>query len=1075
MAEVQIVKYRIITKRDDTIISGHYIETMWDDVAGSFVVYHGSLFDNTVPRHVITEGPDLGAIDIDHVELTEINPIHYSFCNGVNLQSFEVKSLFPYATKISTPNHFSCTSTVCDLQISDDFTIQAASDFTTADGAVEVSATSSNGTIKYSLDPAFNYSSQGQTSGLFAGLYPGTYTITAKDALGCIDQITIEIPVPNTYGVLYRADYKDVNGIPSRVDILERGFEGAVTEVDSGPDPFIQKMGGDAQQNKFQPIMPTEAIVTLWSPSNFYFRNLFTQDERKYQVRWYKDFGNSTVGFTPATLPPLSEWTNVAGADTDWTTGTTPSVGSTSDLLKGTYAFEAGKEYTFDFTFEKPANTNFNWTVLIILLNSSDGQASFNSEHQKIISFTKSASSFSGTFNFIAPANATALAVKVIIPDGEIPGNFSINSFTDLTPAETPGLLGYELKWLGYVIPNNYSEPYIKDPYPVQITATDGLSDLKNFDFVDKDGNEYREDILTLDAIAEILAKTDLGINIQIVINRYETSMLKTASKDPLAQCKFNPATFYHGGEIMNCFDVLTEILKPFGGVIKQRKGKWFIANPEELVTTANYREFDSSGTLVTNGTVSDIVNIDTAKMADRVVMEGGSQMLEVVPAYGKLFFEHTLLKHASLIASYSFEPEDTYQDENGLKLFRSWNVNIANSPGATYGIKETKAFEGDYNFFLKYAGGYTSDVTGFGEVVITSAPINIEYEREDAFEFRFSYASLVGAGATGFLPWVKLKWMLKVGSYYYNETTGEWTTDALQKYNDIIIDRFNETLEKKVTALFRAVGALTTESAMVEFVQTSNSTYDFANTDELKATPTTTKPIRAKMKVNVSSTIVHFYVLQEGTDAESLPNIVRPNDYATGTNERIWVSEDSRTVRGRHVEYNFLDNVVLLHFPNGTVPPENITIERTNNTGIKIDFEEAYLLNDIDIDNINNSERTYKNFFKKLDGTPTQTWQRTYRPGRGKLLDLHSEDVVSQYKTPSNKITGSFFIDREVLPSTVLNEVNDGNTKYMFMGYELNDKHATIGFDIVELKDTVTGDALDAGFTIGFSLGFRS
>ena len=1078
-----LVRYRIITDRGSGIVAGNYIEVFWDDVNNVFVV-HKFDDENDTSGTVMTSGPDLGADRIDHVPVTAVAPIPYSFCDGLNLQTFRKQSLFPYANKVSTPNHFSCLSTVCDLQIGDDFTIQAASDFVTPDGAVEVVATSSNGEIRYSLNPDFVFS-EGQVSGLFAGLMQGAYTITAKDELGCIDQITITIPVPQEHGVLYRFDYKDVNQIPSRVDILERGYVGEIIEVDGGPDPFVLTSEGSGGINKFTPVVPSTGVLTLWSPSNFYFRDLFTQDDRKYQMRHYKNYGNTDPSFVPAALPALEDWVNVnydgAGSEA-WSVGALPSVtvassivGGATDLYRTDYAFEEGRTYSFGYTFRSGVGYIAFASILIQIVDASNNVLAQRVVNMAQTTFTTDPVTQSGVYSFVAPSGAVGITFQ--ITSWNLSQTFYVDAFTNETPGQG-GASGYELKWLGHPIPNNYSESYAKDPYPVIITATDGLADLKNFDFLDKDGNKYRDDITAIDAIAEILAKTDLGINIQTVINRFETRMSQAATDDPLAQCKFSPETFYHEGKMTSCMDVLSEILKPFGAVIKQRKGKWFIANPEELVTSANYREFDSNGTLITNGTVEDIVNIKGAIFADRAVMEGGGQMLEVVPAYGKLFFEHTLLKNASLIKSHGFEKEDTYFDSNGVEQLRNWNINIANAPGATYGIKETKALEGDYNLYLKYGGGWATDIAGFGEVVVTSTPIEVEYENEDAFEFRFGYASLIGGGETGFIPWIKLKWSLKVGAYYFNETTGEWTTDALQKYNDVLIERFNETLEKKITAPFRVVGALTLEAAQVEFVLTNNTTYDFASIAALKDTPTTTKPIGAKMKVFVSSTIVHYYVLREGTDAESLPDVVRPNDYAASTNERIWVSEDSRTVRGRHVDYNYLDNVVLLHFPKGAEPPEDVTIERTNNAGIKVNLEEAYLLNDIDIDNINNSERTYKNYFKLLNGLPTQTWERTYRPGQGKLLDLLSNDVVSQYKTPSNKITGSFLIDREVLPTSILNEVSDNNRKYMFMGYELNDKHATISFDIVEIKDTVTDDeseVIDAGFSTGFSLGFRS
>lgn len=1098
-----IVRYKIITNRSATITAGHYINVYWDDTNGVVEVQD---FDDASDTSgtVITSGPDLGAERIDHDPVEGIvrppgrgappdppGTVYgsiYRFCTGTTLNNFSRKSTFPYVTLVQTPSHFSCSSVVCDLVISDSYTVQAASDFVTPDGVLEVSATSSNGDVKFSLDFGFNYTTQGQLSGIFPGLYAGEYTVTAKDAAGCVAQITITVPVPDFYNPLYRLEYEDQNGIPTRVDILERGYEGDVVEVCGGTDdPFVLKYEGDGEINKFTPIIPSTGTLTLESISNFYFRGLFTQDERKYQIRYYKNFGNSNPGFTPAVLPALNTWTNVPYvgpqfAGIDWAGSAPPfaaisafSFPRQSDLWHTAYTFEIGQTYTFDYSINVSTAGGFSdvaGSVAEVLVVDS----SYNVLTKKTLSLTANATTY-GTFVFVAPAGAAGVAVQIKAQATAFNVDFYIMSFVNNTASVSPGDAGFELKWLGYIISSNYSEAYLAPPYPVSIVATDGLADLKNYDFLDGDDNRFREDIISLDAIRAVLSKTDLGINIVSSVNRYEVDMDSGSTDDPLNQCKFNPETFYHDDNISNCFDVLTEILKPFGARVLQRHGKWIICTVEEMVDEVGFREFDKNGVLQTSGTIDDVKNIDYPIIESRAAFRDRSQVLSMIPAYGKLFFEHTLLKNPSLIASYSFEPSDIYKDSNGLTQISNWNVNIANAPGATYGIKETKSLEGDFNFFLKYQISPGGGTNVAGGVSLLSAPFTIEFESVDAFEYRFNYACLLSPGNFGTVYWVKLKWMLKVGSYYYNESGG-WTTDVDQKYNDIIIERFNEVLEKKVTTLFRDVDFLANETAEVEFILQNAYVYDFVDIAALKNTATTTKAIGSRMKVRSSNTLMHYYILQEGTDAESLPDIARPDDYAASTNERVWVAEHlSVASRGREVDYNYIDNVVLLHYPDGAEPPEDITVERKNNTGIKVNYEASYLLNDVDLENINNSERTYKNFFKMLDGTPTQVWERTYRAGQGKLLDLLSNDVVSQYKRGSNKITGSFLIDTEVLPTSVLNEVNDDQRKYMFMGYELHDKSATVAFDILELIDTVTdtGGEIDAGFTTGFSLGFRS
>lgn len=1088
MALNLLVRYRLITSPQlPDFASGDMVNVYWDDSSEVLEVQHFDSPSDTTGT-VITTGPDFGAVDVDFIPVTAV-PIPYSFCDGLNLQTFEVRSTFPYVDKISNVNHFSCTSLVCDLQISDDFTIQDASDFVTDDGAIEVTATSSNGDIKFSLDPEFDFSTEGQTSGIFAGLFAGGYTITAKDELGCVDQITVNVPVPDFYNPIYRLEYDAMKGAdgapttPTRIDILERGYTGSVTEVCASGDPFVLRYTGFNEINKFKSIIASEARLTIESQTNFQFRDLFSEDERKYQIRYYKNLGISADGFTPDTLDGLNLWTNVAGAGLDWTTGATPSIVfddiddlEVSDLLYTAYTFEAGREYSFDYTFTKTTTGTVD-VMTIRILDASNNTLSLRYVYMKV-------ASISGNFTFVAPYGATGIGIKV--DESSLSTTYSVTSFTNQTQSITGTIGGdFELKWLGYIISSNYSEAYLAPPYPVTIVATDGLADLKNYDYLDKDENKYREDQNTLTAITEILAKTDLSINILSAINRYEEDMNQTSNDDPLNQCEFDPETFYHNNSIKNCAEVLEEILKPFGARILQRNGKWCIYSVEEFVTSADYREFDSLGNLLGNGSIDDVVNIDSPIIELRAAFINREQVLAMIPAYGKFFFEHTLLKHESLVASHGFEEDDIFINPDGIVTFKNWNVNIVNCPGAVYGIKKTKSLEGDYNFYVDPAetvdGNFPVNppVIEGRYIVVSCTPFSIEYSAQDLFEFRFSIAVLLKLSATLRQPlWTRIRWTLKIGSYYYNQESDGWDNSSWFQKNNFFVSSYNNTTEFKVTGSFRDVAEVTTETVEIIFYLEAGNYKDFISFATLKDFDTTTKAIGHRLK-GESYPDRLYYILEDSTDAESSPDVIRPDDYAGTTNEKVWRLERIVPPNAElPIKYFYLDNVVLLHFTNGEDTPNNITIQRNNNAGIKVNFEEAYLLNDIDLENINNSERTYKNYFKKLDGTPTQVWERTYRAGSGKLLDLLSNDIVSQYKRGSNKLTGSFITDTEVLPTSVMNEVNDGNKKYMFMGYELHDKTSSIGFDILEVQDTITdpdSDDIAADFNTDFSLDFHS
>jgi hypothetical protein len=1097
-----------------------YVNVYWNDSTELIEVYEYDDSSDTTGT-LMTSGPDLGAdrVDYEVFNATVGRKSVYSFCDGLDLNFFNVKSTFPYAVHNVIADHASCALNVCDLLITD-YTTTAATDSVTADGTITVIASSSAQPIKYHLtDPDFEYATEGQTSNQFFVLLAGTYTVYAKDARGCFNSIEIIIGVPVFYGPKYRLDYPDINGVATRIDILERGYEGDVIEVEGAAEPFVLRYNG-ADINKFKPVIASEARLNLISYEHFYFLDLFTQDERKYQLRYYKKFEDTSSPFTPAVLDSLDLWENVADSDFDWIEGVTPRVEfissplhSYSDLLKTDYAFEPGHDYSFSYSFraQNAGGTAVgNSTFYIQIVDAAN-----NMLIQKVVPIINDGvdpniTIVSGLYDFTAPSNAVRIAIKVFLSPAASLQTYHIDSFENETEVDAGGEVDYVLKWIGYLISANYQETYGPTPYEVSITATDGLADLKNEAFLDSAGNRFRGDMISMRAVTEILKKTDLGINILTAINRLEQTMTSNA----LLESKFDPDTFYADDEVRtpdNCFYALEQIIKIFGCRLYQRDAKWIIQTVEEAAHAFDYQEFNAEGILISNGVINDFLEIQNRIISMEAAFRDRDQVLEVIPAYGVLFFEHTLLERPSLVKSYSFEQDDIYETPEGKAAFTNWNVNISDAPGSEFGIKATNSFEGEFNFFYKIP--YKNIYSDGESIVLTAAEGLVEYSNLDAFEWSFLYSVLLvpeslnrreGQPRASRAPlWVRLKWMLKVGDYYFNELIG-WSDDEAHKYNEIYVENYNDSQEFKIVAPMRDVGDQPIEESFnVEFVLADEKKVDFeAESFDIDHSPLTSIPtidlmpgkkLKGKVNRNPGEFNYFYYELSEEDSANDGDEIIRPDDYDDITNQKVWVLQDQYVIRRRgfrgslfypsptpesRVSYWYMDNVVLRLLPNGTEPPENITIEKTNNVNIKIDYEDEFILNDIDTGNINNSERTYKNFFKKLDGSPTQVWTRTYRDGDGKLLELYANDFTSQYKNPGFKLSGSLLVGQEIRYGTILKELFDNGKMYMFMGFELRDRSYSVGFDISELKDVVNdpdSPDIDAGFTVGYTLGYRA
>jgi hypothetical protein len=146
------------------------------------------------------------------------------------------------------------------------------------------------------------------------------------------------------------------------------------------------------------------------------------------------------------TLPSLSTGVNIAGPDTDWTTGANPSVtliggagleDADSDIIAWDYAFVEGNEYDFtlniDYVFH--ANT-ITARINFVILDASDNQLSIYPSSN----LTSTSGTYTGPINFVAPAGAAKYGIRVrTFGFGTPTSTVDINTFTatETTPAET--------------------------------------------------------------------------------------------------------------------------------------------------------------------------------------------------------------------------------------------------------------------------------------------------------------------------------------------------------------------------------------------------------------------------------------------------------------------------------------------------------------------------------------------------------------------------------------------------------------------------------------------------------------
>lgn len=136
--------------------------------------------------------------------------------------------------------------------------------------------------------------------------------------------------------------------------------------------------------------------------------------------------------------------------------------------------------------------------------------------------------------------------------------------------------------WEGFVSPELYSEPDIAPPYDVQIIATDGLGELKNYRF------EAAGRKTVMEHVKSLLSHTGLDITVDVVSSlQYDSQggfMNAVVSLDHMK------------GE--SCYDVLKALLESFHASITLQDGMWKVWRETDLATLSGQVEVAEFGSI---------------------------------------------------------------------------------------------------------------------------------------------------------------------------------------------------------------------------------------------------------------------------------------------------------------------------------------------------------------------------------------------------------------------------------------------------------------------------------------------
>lgn len=181
--------------------------------------------------------------------------------------------------------------------------------------------------------------------------------------------------------------------------------------------------------------------------------------------------------------------------------------------------------------------------------------------------------------------------------------------------------------WQGYVIQDNYSEPFQAAPYLVSIRATDGLGNLKLYDFQTSDKSFYLDNMTFIEVLQKCLSKLKNATQLITSIDVFESRIVRTnAVNEALNNISVNPYLFIKDDlNSLKCDVVLKYILEIFNCYIYYKNGAYFIERVNyklnDVITRRTYN-------INPDGTLSNVISVTTENITGTIGRNGNLQLV---------------------------------------------------------------------------------------------------------------------------------------------------------------------------------------------------------------------------------------------------------------------------------------------------------------------------------------------------------------------------------------------------------------------------------------------------------------
>lgn len=667
------------------------------------------------------------------------------------------------------------------------------------------------------------------------------------------------------------------------------------------------------------------------------------------------------------------------------------------------------------------------------------------------------------------------------------------------------------LKGIYKVLPQQGGEDYKAPPYYFTLIATDGLPSLRDIPFLQDDGQRFNGSMKSIELIAYILRKTRLELNIRCGINMYAIGMNTTDSDDPLDQAYVDTDQYYLTFTDPTLDDVLRAIIEPYGARLLQENAVWNILRVEELVGSFDYREFDENGIYVSDSSYDPVVDVDSPEATNRFMFALSDHFQQRCPGYGKIraFYKlglrDNILENGDFRLKTTFLPPNTYAaalDTFGFQLVNS-----------DYPITSTWEDIEDNNVAWKISGDFNLTLnTGNAYIQSDSYTIKMGAANTLKISIRYKIPAPVAYGITPIpinIPYQKVRVRVKYGSFYLL-TDGTWTTE--ENIISIYVTEYDKFLQTEFVAVQPDAGASSGYAFDVRLYHSFIYHAEYSDYDDLRARetydgvdPVLPNGTRTEVSTNpATGQDLNYYELEENTDAENEPLIVRPDDYHVTNNPRQWIRKQ-RLVKTYFTSFTspfWVDKIQVEFLTSGERSADTIIREANaepRNTAVleKVATHGSYqslittipavTLNlmfgsgtsasfTLTTTNILSADILYAGYLRNSSGVGWENWARDGQSESTSLHEILLRQYAAQYRKSWRKMNGSFYSDDIYFSFIdVLRIVSDNNRIYLPMSPTIDDKANIVSGEFVELTDITQAGESASAFTRGFKQsGFR-